>query len=117
MLNKLLKRCMPWMDKGRWYKVVLEPSNGGYVVGAGTDPAYQNTNPLLVQDDYGNFIIVLHSGILIRDLKIREFHNTSLAYITALSRSDIHGAEIFIPSWFAVTPDNGNSLEILIFGV
>lgn len=20
MLNKLLKRCMPWMDKGRWYK-------------------------------------------------------------------------------------------------
>ena len=19
MLNKLLKRCMPWMDKGRWY--------------------------------------------------------------------------------------------------
>ena len=23
MLNKLLKRCMPWMDKGRWYKLVL----------------------------------------------------------------------------------------------
>ena len=21
MLNKLLKRCMPWMDKGRWYHV------------------------------------------------------------------------------------------------
>ena len=21
MLNKLLKRCMPWMDKGRWYKI------------------------------------------------------------------------------------------------
>lgn len=21
MLNKLLKRCMPWMDKGRWYCV------------------------------------------------------------------------------------------------
>ncbi len=21
MLNKLLKRCMPWMDKGRWYHI------------------------------------------------------------------------------------------------
>lgn len=21
MLNKLLKRCMPWMDKGRWYSI------------------------------------------------------------------------------------------------
>jgi len=21
MFNKLLKRCMPWMDKGRWYHV------------------------------------------------------------------------------------------------
>lgn len=21
MLNKLLKRCMPWMDKGRWYQI------------------------------------------------------------------------------------------------
>lgn len=24
MLNKLLKRCMPWMDKGRWYHVRTE---------------------------------------------------------------------------------------------
>lgn len=117
MLNKLLKRCMPWMDKGRWYKVVLEPSNGSYVVGAGTDPVFQNTNPFLEQDEYGNVIITLHSGISVRDLKIREFYNTASTYITALSRSDRHGTEIFIPSWFAVTPVSGNSLEILIFGV
>lgn len=23
MLNKLLKRCMPFMDKGRWYKLTI----------------------------------------------------------------------------------------------
>lgn len=28
MLNKLLKRCMPWMDKGRWYHIRVE---GEYV--------------------------------------------------------------------------------------
>lgn len=30
MLNKLLKRCMPWMDKGRWYSIRVvgsDPSN------------------------------------------------------------------------------------------
>ena len=117
MLNKLLKRYMPWMDKGRWYKVVLEPSNGSYVVGVGSDPAYHNTNPLFEQDDQGNVIIVLHSGISVRDVKIREFYNTASVYITALSRSDIHGTRIFIPSWFAVSPESGRSLEILIFGV
>lgn len=117
MLNKLLKRCMPWMDKGRWYKVVLVPSSDSYVIGDGTDPVYQNAEPFIEQDDQGNVIIGLRSGISVRDLKIREFYNTASAYITALSRSDSHGTEIFIPSWFAVTPVNGNSLEILIFGV
>lgn len=24
MLNKLLKRCMPWMDKGRWHKIRID---------------------------------------------------------------------------------------------
>lgn len=30
MFNKLLKRCMPWMDKGRWVQIRVvgtEPSN------------------------------------------------------------------------------------------
>lgn len=33
MLNKLLKRCMPWMDKGRWYHVKIEgDTESGYNV-------------------------------------------------------------------------------------
>lgn len=27
MLNKLLKRCMPWMDKGRWYQIRVTGDN------------------------------------------------------------------------------------------
>lgn len=27
MLNKLLKKCMPWMDKGRWYSIRVEESD------------------------------------------------------------------------------------------
>lgn len=26
MLNKLLKRCMPWMDKGRWHSIRIAGS-------------------------------------------------------------------------------------------
>lgn len=29
MLNKLLKRCMPWMDKGRWYRCSIRKSKYG----------------------------------------------------------------------------------------
>lgn len=28
MLNKLLKRCMPWMDKGRWERLVFNQGEG-----------------------------------------------------------------------------------------
>jgi len=27
MLNKLLKRCLPWMDKGRWYHIGVTGNN------------------------------------------------------------------------------------------
>lgn len=32
MLNKLLKRCMPWMDKGRWETIFINKIDGQFVV-------------------------------------------------------------------------------------
>lgn len=32
MLNKLLKRCMPWMDKGRWETIFINKIEGKFVI-------------------------------------------------------------------------------------
>ena len=43
MLNKLLKRCMPWMDKGRWYQIKFGGSSPETLVFK-SDPIFTNVN-------------------------------------------------------------------------
>lgn len=52
MLNKLLKRCMPWMDKGRWYSIRLE----------GSDPS--NIRTVFNTDEFINAEINFNNGIM-----------------------------------------------------
>lgn len=55
MLNKLLKRCMPWMDKGRWYHIGIKADmiEGALSV---TDITYDETmfsSPDITYDETG----------------------------------------------------------------
>ena len=118
MLNKLLKRCMPWMDKGRWYKIVLEPSSGTYVIGAGTDPAFQNVIVNYAHDTAAGYtaIDLNGSGIYIIDLKIKEFAGNMFAYSNADFHSFANGTTIIFHDPHVINPDHGVSFEILAFG-
>lgn len=116
MLNKLLKRCMPWMDKGRWYNIVFAASNGNYVIGDGTDPAFQSADAVVQIDDYGNTILVIHTNIVVREVKLRQLDGNRSTYMSVPLRSDWHSLQLFIPEWFGLTPSDGNPLEILVYG-
>lgn len=66
MLNKLLKRCMPWMDKGRWYKLVL--SGNGTVWEIATNESDRIFSGASVQT-VDNKINIINPGIMFIDIK------------------------------------------------
>lgn len=54
MLNKLLKRCAPWMDKGRWYKITFGGDSPD-TLEFKFDPIFENVNYVGFSD--GNITI------------------------------------------------------------
>lgn len=66
MLNKLLKRCMPWMDKGRWYNLVLAGNGDDWeIVTNESDRIFSGASVQIVD----NKVNIINSGIMFIDIK------------------------------------------------
>ena len=118
MLNKLLKRCMPWMDKGRWYKIVLEPTNNySFAVAAGTDPAFQNAVVSFNSAENEDSIISIQgAGIMVVDAMLHEGPGRRSSYSTCMVKSSKTLTQILTPANLAVIPGDNPTVELLVYG-
>lgn len=60
MLNKLLKRCMPWMDKGRWYHVEFKVDGNGQITYLKYDNIFDR-HDVQTQDNYATISLHIDS--------------------------------------------------------
>ena len=118
MLNKLLKRCMPWMDKGRWYKIVLKPTNNqSFAIAAGTDPAFQNAVvSFSLNENEDSIISIQGAGIMVLDAKLHEGPGRRSSYSTCMIKSSQTLTQILTPADIAVIPGDNPTVELLVYG-
>ena len=114
MLNKLLKRCMPWMDKGRWYKLVLVGNGNDFeIVTNESDRIFSGSSVQIVD----NKIYILNSGIMFIDVKALYEFGPMVGAPTYGCMSDTTTATLEC-TVTGVTPGaaEGAKLTFLIFG-
>jgi len=116
MLNKLLKRCMPWMDKGRWYKLVLKGTGTDFIVDDDlSDQLFYNS---FAEFDVDNKMITIKNpGAVFWENKCTIEYNNMLIGVTLDLYSAVSELFVAIPTITVnVQPLTGIKLTLWMFG-
>ena len=116
MLNKLLKRCMPWMDKGRWYKLVLQGTGNTFIVDKElSDPIFYKAHASFNADDAT--ITIENPGAVFLENKCTIEYIHTLIGITLDLYSVINMLTIASPiNSVTVIPAAGVKMTLYMFG-
>jgi len=116
MLNKLLKRCMPWMDQGRWYKLVLQGTGANFIVDKDlSDQVFYNSS---AQFDVDNKIITIpNPGAVFWENKCTIKYNDMVIGVTLDLYSAANALVITVPTTAVnIEPYTGLKLTLWMFG-
>lgn len=114
MLNKLLKRCMPWMDKGRWYKLVLTGTSDNYVVDHDkSDSIFMDTSSSY--DSVDKAISLSETPVAFNDIKCMDGPGRPTFISTSYWSKRYHTSISLYEGW-DMKPYEGRELTLWMFG-
>lgn len=106
MLNKLLKRCMPWMDKGRWYHVEYEFDSNNQLTYIKYDNIF-NSHEIDSRDNQLKLHVSNdHPKIVVKDYKMM---NTP-----PVDRFIVMESDMYIHTAFGYDDNNGDITDIYL---
>ena len=116
MLNNLLKRCMPWMDKGRWYKLVLQGTGINFIVETDlSDQVFCNSSAYFDADK--EMITIGNPGAVFWENKCTIKYGDMLIGVTLDLYSTVDALVFAIPiTTVNVQPLTSVKLTLWVFG-
>jgi len=107
---------MPWMDKGRWYKLVLQGADENFIVNKDlSDQVFSNSSALFDADI--KMITIENPGAVFWENKCTIKYNDMLIGITLNLHSAVNALVVTVPNIpFNVEPLTGVELTLWMFG-